>query len=137
MILEFLDLKSGPSLCVCVGFLFSQPQTYIKLILRAITYKYRDQEIYFLCMKLLRLYAGFVTKCFQIFIVDEVKNFAANNICSSCQSQSHTKIRAKGQSQIGGLCIKGNKTTTRSSLTGYWSKGSTVDRYFGIGQGSW
>ena len=29
---------------------------------------------------------GFVTKCFQIFIVDEVKNFAANNICLSCWS---------------------------------------------------
>ena len=26
---------------------------------------------------------GFVTKCFMIFIVDEVKNFATNNIHSS------------------------------------------------------
>ena len=32
---------------------------------------------------------GFVTKCFLIFIVDEVKNFAANNIFKLV-SQSHT-----------------------------------------------
>ena len=29
---------------------------------------------------------GFVSKYFLIFIVDEVKNFAANNINSSCWS---------------------------------------------------
>ena len=34
------------------------------------------------------------------------------------------------------LCNKGNKTTTISSLIGYWSECSTVDWYFGIGQGS-
>ena len=72
----------------------------------------------------------FVTECFHIFIVDEVKNFAANNICSSCQSQSRTGIRAKGQLQIGSLCIKGNKATTRSSLIGYYSEDSIVDWYF-------
>ena len=65
---------------------------------------------------------SFVTKCFPIFIVDEVKNFAANNIIQSCRSQSHTRIYVKGQSQIGDLCIKGKNTTTRSSPIGYWSK---------------
>ena len=49
---------------------------------------------------------GYVTKCFLIFIIDEVKNFVANNICSSYWSQLHTGIHAKGQSQIGGLSIK-------------------------------
>ena len=39
------------------------------------------------------------------------------------------------QSHIGDLCIKGKKTTRRSSLIGYWSEGSTVGWYFGIGQG--
>ena len=72
---------------------------------------------------------GFVTKCFLIFIVDEVKNFATNNICSSCQSQSRTGIHAKDQSQIGDLCIKGKKAITRSSPIGYCSEGST---YVGI-----
>ena len=49
---------------------------------------------------------GFVTKCFSIFIVDEVKNFAANNIFKLLElvtqwepciiGQSRTRIRAKG-----------------------------------------
>ena len=38
---------------------------------------------------------GFVTNFFLIFIVYEVKNFAANNNQSSCQSQSSTEIHAK------------------------------------------
>ena len=48
---------------------------------------------------------GFVTKCFLIFIVDEVKNFAANNLLQVAVlitywepciiRQSHTEIRAK------------------------------------------
>ena len=69
---------------------------------------------------------GFVTKCFLVFIIDEVKNFPANNNHSSCWSQS----------QIGDLCNKGKKPTIRSSPIGYWSKGSTVGQYFGICQGS-
>ena len=38
-------------------FFFSQPYTYIRFILRAITHGCRDQETYFFCEKLLRLYA--------------------------------------------------------------------------------
>ena len=48
---------------------------------------------------------GFVTKCFLIFIVDEVKNFAANNLLQVAVlitywepciiRQSRTEIRAK------------------------------------------
>ena len=41
-----------------------------------------------------------------------------------------------GQSQIGDLCIKGKKATTRSSSIGYSSKGSIVRWYFGVGQDS-
>ena len=41
----------------------SQPQTYIRLILKDIIYWNKDQEIYFLCEKLLHLYAiGFCNK---------------------------------------------------------------------------
>ena len=54
---EFPVLKFGLVLCNCLGFLFSQPLTYIRLISRAITHGYRDQETYFLYVKLLRLYA--------------------------------------------------------------------------------
>ena len=39
---------------------------------------------------------GFITECFQIFTVDKVKNFVANNICSSCWSQSRTWDPCKG-----------------------------------------
>ena len=42
----------------------------------------------------------------------------------------------KSYSQIGDLCIKGKKATTRSSPIGYWSEGSTVGWYFEIGQSS-
>ena len=42
----------------------------------------------------------------------------------------------RSKSQIGDLCIKGKKATTRSSSIGYWSKSSTVGWYFEIGQGS-
>ena len=49
-----------------------------------------------LCKKLLHLYVlGFVTKCFLIFIVYEVKNFATKNNQSSYWSLSHTRICAK------------------------------------------
>ena len=78
----------------------------------------------------------FVTKCFLIFIVYKVKNFATNNNHSSCWSQSCTRIRVKGQSHIGDFCIKGKKATTRSSPIGYLSEGLIVSWYFGIGQGS-
>ena len=46
---------------------------------------------YYVCMP-----SGFVIKCFLIFIVYEVKNFAAHNNYSSCWSQSCTRIRVKG-----------------------------------------
>ena len=49
---------------------------------------------------------GFVTKCFLIFIIDEVKNFAANNLVQVCVlvtywepciiGQSCTRIHVKG-----------------------------------------
>ena len=48
------DLIFGPSWCVCVRFLFSQPYTYISLILKAVTYALSDLVPYFLWKKLLR-----------------------------------------------------------------------------------
>ena len=41
----------------------------------------------------------------------------------------------RSKSQIGDLCNKGKKSTTKSSKIGYWSKGSTVGWYFGISLG--
>ena len=80
---------------------------------------------------------GFVTKCFLIFIVDEVKKFSANNIHSSCWSQSHIGIRAKGLVTVWRFVHQGKKKATRRlSPIGYWSKGSTIVWYFRIGKSS-
>ena len=110
------------------------------LILRVVTYGYNNQEFNFLYEKLLRLYTNtpqaFVIKCFLIFTIYKVKNFAANNNHSSCWSQSRIGINAKSQSQIRNLCIKGKKATTRSCPIGYWSESSTIGWYFGISQGN-
>ena len=35
--INFLDLVSCISMCMCLGFPFSQPQTYIRIILRVIS----------------------------------------------------------------------------------------------------
>ena len=52
---------------------------------------------------------GFVTKCFLIFIIDEVKNFAAN-IFFKLVSASCTGIRAKELVTYWDLCIKGRRS---------------------------
>ena len=49
---------------------------------------------------------GFVTKCFLIFIVDEVKNFAAN-IFFNLVCQSHIESRASLVSHVLGSVQKG------------------------------
>ena len=57
---------------------------------------------------------GFVTKCFLIFIVDEVKNFAANNLLKLV-IKSCTGIRAIGQSRTGIHALKGGAYILKSS----------------------
>ena len=55
------------------------------LILKVIKYGNIDLElIYFVKSYCVCAPQGFVTKCFLIFIVYEVKNFATNNNQSSC-----------------------------------------------------
>ena len=74
---------------------------------------------------------GFVTKCFLIFIVNELKNFATNNIFFKLVSQSRTESCASlvchvlGSVQKGGVHIlkssevlKRQKVSTMSSSTG-------------------
>ena len=112
--ISFSDLIFDPCLCICIGFLFLQPQTYIRLILEAVTYENtrRTHAKGDRCLILSeRSYCvftpqGFVTKCFLIFIVNEVKNFAANNLLQVGKlvtyqepyifGQSRTRIRVKG-----------------------------------------
>ena len=49
----------------------------------------------------------FITKCILIFIVDEVKNFVANNVVQVTGVSHVLGFVQKGQSQIRDLCIKG------------------------------
>ena len=85
---------------------------------------------------------GFVTKCFLIFIVDEVKNFAANiffqlviksRIGIRAISQSRTEIRAsKGGVHIlkSSEILKQQKVSAVSSSTGiveFRDKGFVLD----------
>ena len=84
--ISFLDLIFVPCLCICAGFLFSQSQTYIRLILKIITQEntrrthVNGDRCLILSKRSYYAFApqDFVTKCFLIFIVDEVKNFTAN-----------------------------------------------------------
>ena len=57
---------------------------------------------------------GFVTKCFLIFIVDEVKNFAAN-IFFKLVSQSRTGSRSSLVSHVLGFVQKGGIHILKSS----------------------
>ena len=43
---------------------------------------------------------GFVTKCFLIFIVDEVKNFATNNLLQVGELVTYWEMCIIGQSRI-------------------------------------
>ena len=80
---------------------------------------------------------GIVTKCFPIFIVNEVKNFAANNIYSSARVSYLLGSVQRVSHKLEVCASKGKKATTRWSPIRYWSKGWIVGWYFGIGLGSW
>ena len=69
---------------------------------------------------------GFVTKCFLIFIVDEVKNFAANNIFFKLVSHASLVSHVLGSVQKGGVYI------LKSSKVLKWQKVSTVSSSTGI-----
>ena len=74
---------------------------------------------------------SFVTKCFLIFIVDEVKNFAAN-IFFQLVIKSRTGIRAIGQSRTGIRASKGGIYILQNLEVLKWQKVSTVSSSMGI-----
>ena len=74
---------------------------------------------------------GFVAKYFLIFIVDEVKNFAANNLFQLV-IKSCTRIRAIGQSRIGIRASKGGVHILKSLEVLKWQKVSVVSSSTGI-----
>ena len=74
---------------------------------------------------------GFVTKCFLIFIVNEVKNFAAN-IFFKLVCQSHTGSHASLISHVLGFIQKGGIHILKSSEVLKRQKVSTVSSSTGI-----
>ena len=74
---------------------------------------------------------GFVTKCFLIFIVDEVKNFVANNIFKFV-SQARTGSRASLVSHVLGSMQNGDIHILKSSEVLKQQKVSTVSLSTGI-----
>ena len=74
---------------------------------------------------------GFVTKCFLIFILDEVKNFAAN-IFFQLVFRSRTRIHAIDQSRTGICASKGDVHILKSSEVLKRQKVSAVSSSTGI-----
>ena len=74
---------------------------------------------------------GFVTKCFLIFIVNEVKNFAAN-IFFKLVCQSHTGSHTSLISHVLGFIQKGGIHILKSSEVLKRQKVSTVSSSMGI-----
>ena len=74
---------------------------------------------------------GFVTKCFLIFIVDKVKNFAAN-IFFQLVIKSRTRIRTIDQSRTGIRASKGGVHILKNSEVLKWQKVSAVSSSTGI-----
>ena len=75
---------------------------------------------------------GFVTKCFLIFIVDEVKNFAANNIFLKLLGLVTYWDSCKGVSHALRSCIICGIHILESSEVLKWQKVSTISSSTGI-----
>ena len=76
-------------------------------------------------------------RSFLIFIVDELKNFATNNLLqvdgvSHVQECMHHWLVTYWDS-----CIEPRDYRYNTSPIGYWVKGSNISWYFGIGQMFW
>ena len=74
-------------------------------------------------------------RSFLIFIVDELKNFAANNLFKLLELVMYWDPCIL-VSHILGFVHQGKNYRYNTSPIGYWGKGSTVS-YFGIGQRVW
>ena len=137
--ISFSDMIFGPCLCICVRFIFSQPQTYIRLILKAVTHENtrrthtKSDRCLILSERSYCIFApqGFVTKCFLNFIVDEMKNFVAN-IFFKLVSQSCTGSRTSLVSHVLGSVQQGGVHILKSSEVLKRQKISAVSSSTGI-----
>ena len=137
---------------MCLGFLFSQPQTYKMIILRAVKVDTSctsvEQSLFkqimtedkicpsssFLCRSCcVCAPQGFVTKHFlDLHHWDELKNFATNNllqlVIKVVYQDPHNWLVTYWE-----LCIKRRDCHYRISPIRYWGKGSTVGWYKVLG----
>ena len=121
---EFPDLKFSLVLHICLGFLFLHTYTYLRLILKAVA----DAESGLIHYSLWRSYCIFTPwvlwpRSFLIFIVDELKNFATNNL-----------FKLLDLVMYWNSCVERKNCRYNISPIGYWGKGLIVGWYFGIGQ---
>ena len=76
-------------------------------------------------------------KSFLIFIINELKNFAANNLLQVC-GVSHVLVSVHHWLvTYWNLCIEWRDCRYNTSPIEYWGKGSTVGWYYEIGQRVW
>ena len=133
---------------MCLDFLFSQPQTYKRIILRAVKGDTScisvEQSLFkrivsgdricssssFLCRSCCVCASqGFVTKHFlDLHHLDKWKNFAANNLLQLVIEVAYWDLR-NWLVMYRELCIKRRDCHYRTSPIGYWGKGSTVSWY--------
>ena len=130
---------------MCLGFLFSQSQTYKRIILRAVNVDTSctsvEQSLFkqtvtkdkicpnssLLCRSC-RVCApqGFVTKhLLDLHHLDELKNFAANNLLQLVIEVEYWDLH-NWLVMYWESCITRRDCHYRTSSIGYWDKGSTV-----------
>ena len=137
---------------MCLGFLFSQPQTYKRIILRVVNVDTSctsvEQSLFkqivtgdkvlpqfiFLVKKLVCLYTvGFSNQgASRSSSCDELKNFAANNFLQLVIEVTYQDPR-NWLVMYWEPCIRRRDCHYRTSPIGYWGKGSTVGWYKVLG----
>ena len=140
------------SVGTCLGFLFSQPQTYIMIILRTVKgdtsctsieqsfvhancdQRYNLSQFIHLLKKLLCLYTvGFFDQgASRSSSCDELKNFAANILLQLVIEVTYQDL-CNWLVTCWEQCIERRDCHYRTSLIRYWGKGSIVDWYKVLG----
>ena len=140
------------SVIICLGFLFSQPQTYKRIILRTVNGDTSctsvEQNLFkqivtgdricpsssFLCKSCcVCTPQGFITKnLLDLHRLDELKNFAPNNLLQLVIEVAYWDPR-NWLVTYQEPCITRRDCHYRTSPIGYWGKGSIVGWYMVLG----
>ena len=144
---SFLGLFFIQSVIICLGFLFLQPQTYKKIILRAVkgdTSCTSVEQSLFMQIVIgnnLPQFISLVKKLLCLCIIgfcnqgasrssscDKLKNFATNNLLQLVIKVAYWNLRNQLVMQWES-CIKRRDCHYRSSPIGYQGKGLTIGWY--------